>query len=221
VTLDHPPTVELRLGDWREVLPGTYDPARAVVITDPPFGLGDAAAKGYPDTVPWATHVQEVLELLPARRHVIRGPATAVIARDYPQPRRMCVEMAGYRRRAMYRPGVVPHMWMGWAVYGALARVGGRTIGNVGDARAIRPFVDDGMRAGAGHGGITPYGAALWMVEAWAEPGMLVLDPFAGTATIGRAAQVYGLPYLGAEREPAWYAEGVASLVNHQPMLAL
>jgi hypothetical protein len=35
-------TTDTRLGDWREVLPGTYDPAHAVVVTDPPYGLASS-----------------------------------------------------------------------------------------------------------------------------------------------------------------------------------
>ena len=33
-------------GDWHDVLPGTYDPAHAVVVTDPPYGLAAAGGKG-------------------------------------------------------------------------------------------------------------------------------------------------------------------------------
>jgi len=131
-------TAEVRQGRWQDVLPGTYDPATAVVITDPPYGLQSESdkrvrpyldkhghgwthtAKGYEDTIPWAEHVREVLALLPAKRHAIRGPATALIRRDHPQPRRVCVEMAAYRRRAANRPGVVPYLWQGWAIYGRL-----------------------------------------------------------------------------------------------------
>jgi len=132
------------VGRWQDVLPGSYDPERAVVVTDPPyglqaggglgvrapgsnFGLGrdggrtlEATEKGYEDTVPWGQHVAEVLALLPAKRHCIRGPATMLIRRDHPQPRRVCVELAAYRRRAANRPGVVPYLWQGWAIYGRL-----------------------------------------------------------------------------------------------------
>lgn len=39
-------------GDWHDVLPGTYDPARAVVVTDPPYGL--AAPHGPANSAPGA-----------------------------------------------------------------------------------------------------------------------------------------------------------------------
>lgn len=229
-------TAEVRAGDWRDVLPGTYDPTHAVVITDPPYGLqgvdnasrgpgshGDRPAmydKGYPDDTPWRQHVADVLALLPAVRHVIRGPATAVIRHDYPQPRRLCIEASMYRRRDAHRPGVVPYLWQGWCVYGRL-RIGRRARVPVGDAQQVRPFVDDGMRRGRGHGGITPYASALWMVETWADPDMVVIDPYAGTGTIGRAALALGFDYLAAEVVPRWHAEAVASIESYQPALGL
>jgi DNA methylase len=229
--------VTVRLGDWRDVLPGTYDPARSVVITDPPFGLSapggvavrapgshlatEDGGRGYPDQLSWAEHVRQVLELLPAVRHVIRGPSTALIRRDYPAPRRLCVELSAYRKRSAHRPGVIPYLWLGWAVYGRLL-VGRHDRVPAGDGLLIRPYVDDGLRTeGTGHRGITPYSAALWIVETWADPGMTVLDPFAGTGTIGRAAGALGLDYLGAEIVPRWHAEALASLRHSQPALEL
>ena len=212
-------TAELRLGDWRDVLPGTYDAERAVVITDPPYGLD--LDKGFVDTVPWAEHVRDVLELLPAVRHVIRGPATALVRRDHPEPRRLCVELSTFRNRATHRPRAVPYLWQGWAVYGRLA-IGWRRRPPQGDARAIRAHSDIRSRNGfRQHRGITPTEAAYWIVETWSEPEMLVVDPFAGLASIGLAAAAYGLDYLGAELDPQWCEEGRDRLRNRQGRLEL
>lgn len=218
-------THEIRLGDWRDVLPGTYDPARAVVITDPPFGLDGANGnKGYADAIPWADHVRAVLELLPAVRHVIRGPAPFVILRDYPQPRRLCIEVTRMRRVGALRPGVIPHLWHGWAVYGRLA-VGRHRRAPLGDAVMIRPYVDDDLRArvasngNANHAAITPYDAAVWAIDTWADPGMIVLDPFAGTGTLERVATSLGFDYLGAELEPRWHEEAMRGLGLAAPRL--
>jgi hypothetical protein len=212
---------EVRLGDWRDVLPGTYDPARAVVVTDPPFGLD--ADKGYVDTTPWSEHVTQVLDQLPARRHVIRGSAPLLVARDHPQPRRLCIEASMYRRRAARRPGVVPYLWHAWAVYGRLL-IGRRRLPPLGDVVIIRPFENIVGRPKSGpreHRGLTPYGSAYWAVETWADAGWTVLDPFAGLATIGQAAGALGLDYIGAEIDPAWAAEGSRALTVAAPRLAL
>lgn len=230
-------TARIELGDWHDILPGSYDPAHAVVVTDPPFGLrtlmgarapGSHAGrqdidKGFIDELPWAEHLRAILAELPAVRHVVRGPATAIVARDYPPPRRLCVELSMYRRRGAHRPGVVPYLWCGWVVYGRL-RTAWHPRPSRGDGVTVRPYTDDGLSSPAGtaeHRGMTPYGAAEWAVETWADPGYVVLDPFAGTGTIGRAALSLGFDYLGAEISPLWHAEAERSIRNSAPTLGL
>ena len=229
------------VGRWQDVLPGAYDPARAVVITDPPYGLEAAAGaalrapgghggrgrrppegKGYPDAIPWGEHVAEVLARLPARRHVIRGPSTVLVGRAYPAPRRLCVEVASYRRRAMQRPGVVPYLWQGWAVYGRLL-VGRHRLPPVGDAVVVRP-TSGGVTGRGGstrHRAPTPYPAALWALETWADPDTVVLDPFAGLGTLGVAAAALGLDYLGAELVPEYAAVAARNIAVERPPLGL
>lgn len=242
-------SAEVRLGDWRDVLPGTYDPARAVVVTDPPYGLsadggigsaapgahsrgkgavdnrkGHSTEKGYEDTIPWSQHVADVLALLPAKRHVIRGPATTIIRRDYPQPRRVCVEVASYRRRAANRPGVVPYLWQGWCVYGRL-QVARHKEPPRGDAFAVSTLLQRHAEAiysrKTDHRALTPYPSAAWMVDTWADPGDLVLDPFAGHGTIGQAARALGFDYLGAELVPEYHAVAVEGFTVERLTLEL
>lgn len=222
-------TARLALGDWRDVLPGTYDPARSVVVTDPPFGLrrrvshrddDGAQLLGFDDSAPWRDHVAALLELLPAARHVIRGSAPAIIRRDYPAPRRLCIEVARHRR-TMFRPDVVDSTYQGWVVYGSL-RIVRRGRAMPRDAVIIdlsRP--DDGLPPGNGHRGITPYAAAAWAVETWAPPGWTVVDPFAGTGTIGRAALAAGCDYVGAEILPAWHSLATIALRHSEPSFGL
>lgn len=215
-------SAEVRVGDWRDVLPGTYDPARAVVVTDPPFGLVGLAApgshpgqsaretvalgRGFEDVIPWADHVRAVLELLPARRHVIRGPAMALIRRDYPPARRLCVEVSTYRGRSTHRIGTVPYLWQGWAVYGRL-RLERHATMPLGDAITVRHNSEDDPPARRSrHRALTPIRVASWIVSTWADPGDLVLDPYAGTGAIGRAARAHGFDYLGAELDPEYAA---------------
>lgn len=226
-------TCTVIVGRWQDVLPGTYDPAMAVVVTDPPYGLAAGGGtgvrspgshmglgrtggktlldteKGYEDTIPWATHVEEVLDLLPAKRWAIRGPATTLVRRDHPAPRRVCVEMASYRRRAANRPGVVPYLWQGWAIYGRL-KIDRHKSPPKGDALAspylLQRETMDHRPKRTTHRAITPFAAAAWIVDTWVDPGCVVIDPFAGLGTIGLAARVHGFDYLGAELVPEYAA---------------
>jgi hypothetical protein len=235
-------------GRWQDVLPGAYDPDRAVVVTDPPYGLGapnssgngapgihprgrlqedtrkgHETEKGYADTIPWRRHVEEVLALLPAKRHVIRGPATTLIRRDYPQPRRVCVEMAAYRRRAANRPGVVPYLWQGWAVYGRL-QLERHKKPAIGDALASTFFLQQDPRdhrPRTDHRALTPYSSCLWIIDTWADPGMLVIDPYAGLGTIGLAARTLGFDYLGAELDPHYAKVANDAFLNERLTLDL
>lgn len=225
-------TPTVLVGRWQDTLPGTYDPDRTVVVTDPPYGLAAGGGvgvrapgshfglgrkggktlaeteKGYEDTIPWGRHVEEVLDLLPARRHVIRGPATALIRRDFPQPRRVCVEVAAYRRRAANRPGVVPYLWQGWAIYGRL-QIERHRRPPTGDALASTFFLQRDPRdhrPRTEHRALTPFASATWIVDTWVDPGCLVLDPFAGLGTIGLAARTLGFDYLGSELDADYAA---------------
>lgn len=238
----------VHIGRWQDTLPGAYDPDLAVVITDPPYGLAASGGvgvrspgshmglgrsagktrrdieKGYEDTIPWADHVAEVLDLLPAKRHAIRGPAPALIRRDFPQPRRVCVEVSEWRRRAPHRPGIVPYLWQGWAIYGRLKTERHRRP-PLGDALASRSLLQrhegDMHHARTQHRALTPFSSASWIIDTWADPGQVVIDPFAGHGTIGRAAQALGFDYIGAEANPEYAALAAEALAIERPTLDL
>lgn len=224
--------IEVRVGRWQDTLPGTYDPDIAVVVTDPPYGLAaggglgvrspgshmglgrkggatlNMTEKGYADEIPWSRHVEEVLDVLPAKRHCIRGPATMLSRRDHRMPRRVCIEVAAYRRRAANRPGVVPFLWQGWAIYGRL-KVERHGRAPIGDAFTSNLLLQrDPRQAGpkTDHRALTPFPAAAWIVDTWVDPGCIVIDPFAGLGTIGLAARLHGFDYVGSELVPEYAA---------------
>lgn len=49
------------------------------------------------------------------------------------------------------------------------------------------------------HNWAQPYAEAVWLVEQFTEPGQLVIDPFAGSGTIGKATVALGRKFIGAE----------------------
>lgn len=198
-------------GRWQDTLPGAYDPASAVVVTDPPFGLDRL---GYTDDRPFHEHVVEVLDTLPAVRLLIRAPETALFDRRMPKPGRVCAEVA-WRRNGTNRPNVVMHGWHAWLVYGR-RRLSHRARGTTRDWCLVDPYAEGPtpVPAGSGpkHRGLTPWQAADWAVRTWVEPGRIVVDPFAGLATIGLRATAAGLDYIGAELQPDWARQAAAGL---------
>lgn len=56
-----------------------------------------------------------------------------------------------------------------------------------------------------GHGAATPYALCQWWVRYLTKPGDLVVDPFAGSGTVGMAALREGRRFAGAEQHaPYW-----------------
>jgi DNA modification methylase len=51
-------------------------------------------------------------------------------------------------------------------------------------------------------------------VDVWSNPGDLVVDPYAGSCTVGRACEDLGRRFIGAERVPKYHAIGMARLAQ-------
>lgn len=51
-------------------------------------------------------------------------------------------------------------------------------------------------------------------VDVWSNPGDLVVDPFAGSATVGRACIDLGRRFVGAERVPKYHAIGTQRMAQ-------
>ena len=105
-------------------------------------------------------------------------------------------------------PGV-GHHWRGHSEFVFIA-----TKGSPGRARKL----DDGTLLRNAHGSPRQRHSAKpveWQrewVEAWTDPGDLVLDPYAGRGSVGVAAQLAGRRYLGAEADPGRYALAASRL---------
>jgi DNA modification methylase len=87
------------------------------------------------------------------------------------------------------------HLWLG------TNRDNARDMAAKGRAAAQ---VTNDHRERTTHRALTPFAACSWIVDTWADPGCLVIDPFAGLGTIGLAARSHGFDYLGAELDPEY-----------------
>lgn len=66
--------------------------------------------------------------------------------------------------------------------------------------------------ASTGHPATFSEAFALDAVQVWSNPGDLVCDPYAGSATVGRACIDLGRSFVGAERVPKYHAIGIERL---------
>lgn len=88
-----------------------------------------------------------------------------------------------------------------------------RTIQNISHRGS---FWDYGMvghghdpSADTGHPATFAEAFALDAVNVWSNPGDLVVDPFAGSCTVGKACKTLGRRFIGAERVPKYHEIGL------------
>ena len=68
------------------------------------------------------------------------------------------------------------------------------------------------LRGDGKHPTEKPLDQALDLIAWFTDPGETVLDPFAGSATLGLACNILGRSYIGCELNPDWVAFGKARL---------
>jgi DNA modification methylase len=69
------------------------------------------------------------------------------------------------------------------------------------------------------HGAGTPLPLCRWWVRYLCPAGRCVLDPFAGTATVGVACRREGRQFIGFETEPDYVAASHTRLSREQQLL--
>lgn len=100
-----------------------------------------------------------------------------------------------------------------------LAHSQGRKRWNGGGKRGIYSVPIELNRGGVlrrFHPTAKPLALMLALIEDFTDPGELVLDPFAGSATTGVAAVRLGRRFLGAEQDPVHHATAVARLAAEE-----
>jgi DNA modification methylase len=104
-----------------------------------------------------------------------------------------------------------------------------RTMGAAADARGgVTPFnvlpvpnTNSTDSAGAnGHGAGTPLEVCSWWVRYVVPPEGIVLDPFSGTATVGKAALKLGRRYVGIEKEQRYHEAALRRLAEAEEAVA-
>lgn len=96
----------------------------------------------------------------------------------------------------------------------------GRCIATANERGGSTPFnlipISSGnnKRQGSSHGAATPLDLCRWLVSYVTKPNGTVLDPFAGSGTIGEASIMHGFNYIGIERLKEYIDEAEIRLHN-------
>ena len=197
---------EIRLGDCYSMLDEW--PSSAALLTDPPWGMG---YRSHHNTAPGRDHLQRK-----------DGDFDPIVGDDRPfdpapflRFRWICLWGAQHFADAL----PASRQWLVWD------KLAGKTPCDAADVELawtnqdgpprIRTHLWRGiMRAGEEnvsrqrklHPHQTPVAIWSWVLEVMEiPPGTLVLDPFAGSASLGKACIRRGLDYLGVEIDPRYW----------------
>lgn len=220
--------VQLYLGDCLDVLKTLPDGSVDAVVTDPPYGIGfkynvhDDSPEGYGEWL-WS-----VLEL--AERKCRPGspvfvwqamPNVRRFAEWFPREWRLfaaCKNFVQMRPTAMqyaYDPVVV------WWTPGARPYSGRDVVGRDYFVANTSPSSRTGVANGAPHPCPRPLDQVRHIVNLWARPGGIVLDPFAGSGTTGVACVQTGRKFIGIEIDPTYFAIAERRIAEAQAQLTL
>lgn len=70
----------------------------------------------------------------------------------------------------------------------------------------------NGPNVKRGHPTQKPVDLLRYLVRTHSEPGGVLLDPFAGSASLGEACALEGRSFVGSELDPDYHAAAAASL---------
>jgi site-specific DNA-methyltransferase (adenine-specific) len=187
----------LYLGDCREWLPRlTSD----VLVTDPPFNVGKDYGASTDDLASdeYAELMRAVAELGPARQAWVTPTNRLTLFSQLLGP--------DARPVVVRRGAKGPKRW-GWYDQFDMILVRGKPTrweSNLWDGIRLKGEGYFFREEHYDHPGYTPYALISKLVGLMAEPGQVVIDPFAGTGTTLVAAKSLGCHALGIELEQRW-----------------
>lgn len=190
--------IEVFLGDCREVLP--LLPKVDAVVTDPPYGIGEAAGK-----------------------NASRG--NLAVAKDYGKdewdnepvsPELLCAVRDAGRYAIIFGGNYYDcppaSCWLVWDKENGTNDFADCELAWTNLPKAVRrlKFMWNGMLRAHGeprgdHPTQKPIGVMKWVIEQLPGDCKTILDPFMGSGTTGVAAAKIGRHFTGIEREPKYF----------------
>ena len=205
-------------GDCADVLRSLPDGGVDAVVSDPPYGV-EWRGEAWDSEIPPPSILDDCLRV--ARGGVLWfGAAKRVLdfARYSPAPDRILAWAPPFTLSGARSHGMHFH-WDVIAAWRAKARKGGPVFADV--LRHARARSKDAWWE---HGCTKPVPLMRDLVDAFASPGDVVLDPFAGSGTTGVAALAEGRRVILCERVPEYAAIARArceAAAQSAPQLAL
>jgi site-specific DNA-methyltransferase (adenine-specific)/modification methylase len=188
----------LYLGDCRDILPGLGKVD--AVVTDPPYGIGEAAGKaktrkGLGPTIDYGDDTWDNEPIDPEVMAMVRKAGRWAIifgGNYYPCPPTSC--------------------WLVWDKENGDNDFADCELAWTNLPKAVRriKFMWNGMLRAKGetrgdHPTQKPIGVMKWCIGHLPDPATTILDPFMGSGTTGVAAVQMARDFIGIEREPKYF----------------
>jgi DNA modification methylase len=200
----------LYCADCREVLP--LLPKVDAVVTDPPYGIGEAAGKN-------------ASRSKPMKGHELKMPGKTIIARDYgvddwddqpisPETVTRILDAAKWKVifGGNYYDLPPTSCWLVWDKLNGDSDFADCELAWTNLPKAVRRirFMWNGMLRrerdiAREHPTQKPVDVMKWCIEHLPEPNQTILDPFMGSGTTGVACVKLGRKFIGIEIEPKYF----------------
>lgn len=189
---------ELYLGDCRDILPTL--PKVDAVVTDPPYGIGEAAGKNASrgNIAPAKDYGNDTWDNAPIGEELLEKVRLSA---------RWCVIFGGN-----YYALPPTSCWLVWDKENGENDFADCELAWTNIPRAVRRirYMWNGMLRAHGeprgdHPTQKPVGVMKWAISHVPAPADTILDPFMGSGTTGVAAVQMGKQFVGIEREPKYF----------------
>jgi 16S rRNA G966 N2-methylase RsmD len=184
-----PPSCDLRLGDFREVLADIPAGSVDVVLTDPPYPAEFLPL--WDDLGAFAARVLRPGGLLVAMSGQLHLPAVMALLGDHLPYRWVIAYMTPGQGPAIHARNIENH-WKPVLVYG-------------GTERWLHDVVRSDAPDKVHHDWGQSESGMAELLRLVADPGQVICDPFTGGGTTGAVALAYGCSFIGAEIDQTAY----------------